>query len=437
MTATFLDPMAVAQIISRSRLNDSFSNTVWYLHADMSSIEIYIWFVGAIGVLVIASIHILRYCLKYRPPPGLKLPSGPRSDLPYIGKFLGIDTRAPWYRMKELCDIYGGIWQLISCGDMHVWIGDLKIAQDLLCTKSAIYSSRPMVPAIPGSDSQGQYLPLLAHNGIEHPHGLEDLMADSMTDHWRAQRKFAHTVLLQSSQREYYGYIAVEAKRYLYKLLMDPTDHFALTDRFCGRISSRLAYGRPDSAAAHCKNAFEFLGQLAPSGSVINLMPFLGSLPEWLIPSKKQVRLRREREENLWKGLMEQVRKDMDQGFAPVSYATTYINRRKTEKAFSFDDDEAAYAVGMLCTVSIFTIGGALYGFILAMVLHPEWQEKVREEVEGLLRTTKKDIIELSDSPKLPLLRASIKEYFRWRPVVPLGDYWFPSTAVVNIANKA
>jgi hypothetical protein len=67
-----------------------------------------------------------------------------------------------------------------------------------------------------------------------------DLSTDICTDHWRAQRKFAHTVLTQSFNQKYYGYVTQEAKRYLYKLLMDPKDNFALTDRYCGRITARL-----------------------------------------------------------------------------------------------------------------------------------------------------------------------------------------------------
>lgn len=80
--------------------------------------------------------------------------------------------------------------------------------------------------------------------------------ADTSTDHWRNQRKFAHTVLTAGFNNKYYGLVSHEAKRFLYKLLIDPKDHFALTDRFCGRISARLGYGRPESSAAHCKSQF-------------------------------------------------------------------------------------------------------------------------------------------------------------------------------------
>lgn len=235
----------------------------------------------------------------------------------------------------------------------------------------------------------------------------------------------------------------------MYKLLVDPKDHFALTDRFCGRISARLGYGRPESAAAHCKNAGEFIPQISPSGPITNLLPFLGSLPEWINPSIRKVRERREKEEKLWKGLMKQVNEEVEDGTAPISYARTYFERKKAEtgsRSFGFDDHEAAYAVGMLVTVAIFTIGGPLYCFFLAMVLHPEWQEKVRKEYDEVIGDR---VVEVGDAPNLPILRAAIKECVRWRPPVPLGvprlleeddewnGYFLPKGAVIHVVDLA
>jgi Cytochrome P450 len=242
------------------------------------------------------------------------------------------------------------------------------------------------------------------------------------------QRKFAHTVLNMAFNQCYYDYITLEVKRYLHNLVKDPRDHFSQTDRFCGRISARLCYGSPHSAAAHCKNAAEFIPQISPSasGPITNIFPFLGHLPEWLNPSIARVRERREKEELLWTGLMRQVREEMRAGKAGVSYARTYFERREAEaqgeaRSFGFDEHEAAYAVGMLCTVAIFTVGGPLYCFFLAMVLHPEWQEKARAEVDAVVGRDR--VVAVTDSPQLPILRAVIKECIRWRPPVPLGEF--------------
>lgn len=356
-------------------------------------------------------IPLTRYLLFHdRPPRGLKLVPGPRSTLPWLGRIHGINADAPWKSMKQWSDEYGGLFRLTTCGgEMHIWLGDAEVAQELYCKRAAIYSSRPEVAAVPGSHSQGQYLPLLEHG-----------------PQWRRQRKFAHTVLNQAFSNQYYGQVSHEVKRFLYNLVQDPKDHFSQTDRFCGRISARLCYGSPNSAAAHCKNAAEFIPQISPSasGPITNIFPFLGKLPEFINSTKAPCRQRREREERLWKGLMREVRGQVEDGRAPQSYARTYFEKVQAEangdgRSFGFEEDEAAYALGMLCTVAIFTIGGPLYCFFLAMTLHPEWQAKARAEVDAVIGHNR--VVDVADSPNLPILRACIKEVIRWRPPVPLG----------------
>ncbi|EXJ76752.1 uncharacterized protein A1O5_01260 [Cladophialophora psammophila CBS 110553] len=395
------------------------------------------WMLFTVAFLSLILYRIFYFFVfKDRPPKGLQLVPGPGSTIPYIGR-VDIDPIAPWTSMKKWSDQFNGFFRLQACGEMHIWLGDNDIAQELYCKRAAIYSSRPEVAAVPGSDSQGQYLPLLEYG-----------------DHWRMQRKFAHTSLTLAYNNQYYGYINLEAKRFLFKLLQDPLDHFSQTDRFCGRVSTRLCYGSPHSAAAHCKNAAEFIPQISPSasGPITNILPFLAGLPEWLNPTKIPCRQRREREERLWTGLMRQVREEMEQGKAKVSYARSYFERKaaaadQDDRSFGFDDHEAAYAVGMLCTVAIFTIGGPLYCFFLAMTLHPEWQEKCRAEVDRVVGQNR--IVELSDSPNLPILRACFKECIRWRPPVPLGvprlvqdddnyqGYFIPKGAVVHAIDLA
>ena len=187
--------------------------------------------------------------------------------------------------MKEFSKQYNGFFATVAMGGNHLWLGDTKIVHDLLAKRAPIYSSRPKISAVPGTDSQGQYLPLLAHG-----------------EHWRRQRKFAHTVLTAAHTSRYHGYATQEVKRLLSKLAQDPKDYYSILDLYCGRITSRLAYGRPDTAPNHCKNAREFIPEISLGGSITNRLPFLAPLPEWLNPSKKEVRVRRETEEKLWLG---------------------------------------------------------------------------------------------------------------------------------------
>jgi hypothetical protein len=225
-------------------------------------------------------------------------------------------------------------------------------------------------------------------------------------------------VLAQSHNARYYGYATHEVKRMMAKLLAEPKDYYAHGDRYCSRITARLAYGKPDAAVAISDNAHLFVPQISPAGPITNLMPFLGKLPEWLNPSIRDSRLRREKEKVLWVNELHKVKEELDKGQCSVpSYARRYWESKEKGKE-PFDENEAAYAVGMLSTVAIITITGPLNVFFLAMVLHPEWQEKARKEIDAVVGDR---LVEVTDAPYLPTLRAVIQECVRWRPPVPLG----------------
>jgi cytochrome P450 len=322
--------------------------------------------------------------------------------------------------MKEFSDEFGGFFQTEIMGDTHLWLGDHKISQELFGKRANIYSSRPEVPAVPGSDTQGQYLPLIEYAGKSPTlSGSCNSSTDFVdSDPWRRQRKFAHMVLAQSHNARYYGYATHEVKRMMAKLLVEPKDYYAHGDHYCSRITARLAYGKPDAAVAISDNAHLFVPQISPAGPITNLMPFLGKLPEWLNPSIRDSRLRREKEKVLWVNELHKVKEELDKGQCSVpSYARRYWESKEKGKE-PFDENEAAYAVGMLSTVAIITITGPLNVFFLAMVLHPEWQEKARKEIDAVVGDR---LVEVTDSPYLPTLRAVIQECVRWRPPVPLG----------------
>lgn len=242
-------------------------------------------------------------------------------------------------------------------------------------------------------------------------------------------------MLSTAHNHDYYGVIHLELKRFLYLLLENPMAYHELGTEFCGRVASRLTYGWPSAGTFLASNAFNFIGHISPGGSITNLMPFLGKLPEALNPSIRDVRQRRELEAANWTEYFNRVKNDLrttNRADLPTSWARTYLERKEinsglpdieasdspTSFGFADDDKEALYALGMLGTVAIFTITGPYFTFMLAMALHPEWQRKAQEEVDRVLDGRPAT---LQDSPNLPMVRAIIKECIRWRPPVPLG----------------
>ncbi|ORY18364.1 cytochrome P450 oxidoreductase [Clohesyomyces aquaticus] len=384
-------------------------------------------------VLCLVVYQLIKYFTSDLPPfgSGLKRLPGPISTVPYLGRIHDVDRMHAWDSMKKFSDQYDGLFSCTLGGETHIWVAREDIAQDLLCKNAAISSARGDLGAYPGVTQDRKYLPLLGY-----------------TKHLIRQKKFAHAMVTRNVDRKYYGHISLEAKRFLHEILMRPEDFFDLIPLFCARVSARLAYGDAQSAPEHVRNAGTFISQLGPSGPITNLVPLLRFLPELLVPDIRTVRLRQEAEERLWRRCFTEAENTMKEG-----QHETYTNASLRTKAggngenLLFEDkDEAMYAVGMLCTVSIFTIGGPAVLFVLAMVLHPEWQRKIREEIDIVVS---EEMVDLKHSPQLPTLRAAILEAIRWRTTVPLGvprlleknytfdGYHFPKDAVVHVLDIA
>lgn len=208
----------------------------------------------------------------------------------------------------------------------------------------------------------------------------------------------------------------------MHELLTNSTEWYTSMNVFCARITSRLAYGSDESALFHLQNGSRFIYQLGPAGPIMNKMPLLRHLPEWLVPDKRDVRLRREAEAKEWAKNFYKAKARIEKGeLKSFSYVGAYLENQAVAepgKELLKNEAEAVYAVGMLCTVAIFTINGLLVLFQMAMILHPEWQDRVRKELDEIIGDR---LVELEDSTNLPVLRAAIKECIRWKSTVPLG----------------
>jgi len=177
--------------------------------------------------------------------------------------------------------------------------------------------------------------------------------------------------------------------------------------------------------------------------------------PEWLVPSKRAIREQQDREHELWTGDLARVKSELANGTAAAhSYARTYLERMQAAKSsstdikdFGFDEAEAANALGIICTMAVFTVAGMIHNFWLMMTVHPAWQARVREEIDRVVGSDR--IVDMADSPNLPVLRAVIRECLRWKPPAPLGvphlvteddeynGYHIPKGSVVHVIEQA
>lgn len=204
-----------------------------------------------------------------------------------------------------------------------------------------------------------------------------------------------------------------ECKRFLTELLQDPADYQTLTESFAGRVISQLAFGDMKYHDEISTHAHALLSTISPSNNLINIIPQLKLLPSWLSPWKNAEGARHQREREFFLKLHSEVNDKVEGGVALSSFMRTFL---ETKHGSGMSDEEGAYVIGMLGLAGLLTTASALMTYILAMCLYPKWQTALQQEIDAV---TGDRMPETSDAPKLPILRAVIKETIRWRPVIP------------------
>ncbi|TLD38345.1 cytochrome P450 [Venturia nashicola] len=357
------------------------------------------------GVLLVLGIW-KKITRKSQIPAGLKKLPGPKG-YPIIGSVPDVPDELGWIKFSDWGKEFGPIYQCNLAGTNHVWISSDQIAKDLLSKKGAIYSDRPHIPAlIEDNRSSGQYLPLMSKN-----------------EHWTRQRKFANTIMRESEKNNFHHYPEIESIRLCAELMQDPSQYNHAHESFISRVTCRLAWGHSEASDELKERARELLIGVSPTGSIINKLPFLMSLPDWLSPAKAWERKRSRTERRFFEIMQGQVRSDMlraHQSPLPSPHKSSWMSLFLGSKDhFSFGHDlEGAYAVGMHGIAGALTIAAVMQGFCLAMCYHPEYLGMLQEELD---RVCGERMPTNADKPGLPLLRAVIKETIRWRPPVPTG----------------
>lgn len=219
-----------------------------------------------------------------------------------------------------------------------------------------------------------------------------------------------------SHNAAYYGYPELESKRLMMELMNDPSKYNHSLESFISRVTCRLAWGTPDASDELKQRARELLIGVSPAGSLANKLAFIMSMPEWLVPAKAWERRRKDTERAFLSTMQNEVKSDIEQERGGPSWMKTFY---QFKESLGFRDElEGAYVVGMHGIAGALTIAAPMQAWCLAMCLYPQYLPKLHEEIDRVCGNTPPSY---ADMPKMPYLRASIREALRWRPAVPTG----------------
>ncbi|KAJ5623806.1 hypothetical protein N7510_000115 [Penicillium lagena] len=213
----------------------------------------------------------------------------------------------------------------------------------------------------------------------------------------------------------------VEARRFLWRVLHNPKDFVDHTRTAAGAFILKITYGY--NIEPHGKDPLVELADLAlqqfsnaivPGAWLVDLLPALRYIPEW-VPGASFQRTARYYAETLTK-LVENpfafTKYQMTKKGYQHSFASSLLEQGENEEVVKWTS-VALYGAGADTIVS------ALEGFFLAMMLFPDVQKKAQTEIDTL--TGERRLPTISDRKELPYIDAVVKEALRWHTVAPLG----------------
>ncbi|KAH7923427.1 cytochrome P450, partial [Leucogyrophana mollusca] len=344
-------------------------------------------------------------------PSGLPLPPGPRG-LPLLGNVLDIDLARPWLTYNVWAEKYA-----LSKWPEH-------------CSNNVPRSIR-----IFGANFITGFL--------------------GYTDEWRLHQKLFHSTLHPKATEKYEDMYLEGARELVVSLLdgfMGATGELEghLT-MFSAALIMAITYGykatsRDDPIVNRVQRLADIYVTEMPSerAMLFTVFPSLLLLPSWFPGMAFKGKIAATR------NLAAEV-KDVPFKFVKEQMAAgTYTRSMVSDLLQSYEDTiDGELERAIKDTAATVYLGGAdttsatLLTFILAMILHPEVQERARAEIDAVVGRDALPGFEHRSS--LPYIEAILRETMRWYPIAPLGmphatstsysygDYYIPKGAVVML----
>ncbi|TEB29714.1 O-methylsterigmatocystin oxidoreductase [Coprinellus micaceus] len=351
-----------------------------------------------------------------RNPQGLPLPPGPKG-VPVFGNLFQIaqgTQSGPWHLYNGWAKEYDSdLIYVEAMGQPVLVLNTLQAATDLMERRSPNYSDRLLPPALtmlkPGLGLTGMtYGPL-----------------------WKANRRAFHQYYNKNVVQKYQPIIEHQTMAFLRRLNAKPKEFMEVTKYLFGSVIVQISYGLSDPVAyENLVDAAEtivrgFSEVLEPGRFWVDIFPILRYVPAWFPGAGWKRKL---------KGI-EEVCKQVRQGTfddamerAKLGIQSDYpsVAGQLIEKLPPMDDPSYAYeeSVARNATLVAYIAGAdttvsSAHGLYIALVNNPDVQRRAQEELDTVIGKCR--LPKPSDIPRLPYIRAIVKELSRWFNVIPLG----------------
>ncbi|XP_040842968.1 cytochrome P450 2D17-like isoform X1 [Ochotona curzoniae] len=342
-----------------------------------------------------------------------RYPPGPMG-LPVVGNLLQVDFQNPTSCFRKLQYRYGDVFSLQLAWTPVVVLNGLVAMREALVTYSEDTSDRP-------------HTPLLEFQGFK-PHSQGVIMAH-YGPAWREQRRFSVSTLRNFGlgKKSLEQWVTEEAAC-LCAAFSEHAGHpfrpsRLLNKAVCNVIAS-LTHGRRFEYEEPCLNRLIEATQRAleeTTGTmpqVLNTMPILLRIPglfDRLFQGQKTLMVEMEE-------LLAEHRRTWDPTQPPRDLTDAYlieVEKAKGNLESSFNDDNLRMVVSDLFIAGMVTTSTTLDWALLLMVLHPEVQRRVQQEIDEVIGQVRRP--EMADQARMPFTCAVIHEIQRFGDIAALG----------------
>ncbi|KAJ7460266.1 cytochrome P450 [Mycena latifolia] len=341
----------------------------------------------------------------------LPLPPGP-AKLPLVGNLFDIPAHFQWEKYMEWSKEYDSdIIHLNLAGQSVIVLSSLEATTALLEKRSSIYSDRPDIPMVTDPELMGWDF---------------NVAIMKYGDTWRRNHRLLNETFNVKAARQYRP-LELRASRALLPRLLDHPDAFL--DHFyqmAGEVIMAVTYGihvlpsnDPYIIVAHTvvQNAAV---AAVPGRFLVNSFPSLKYVPSWFPGAgfkrqatewSKTVRAMRDL-------AFAETKRQMESGVAPRSFTVEHLEGLRNEDVYYQEKDVKASSSTMFAAGADTTVS-SLSTFVLAMLLNPDAQKRAQAEIDSI--TGGKYLPDFDDEASLPYVSALVKEFLRWRNVLPVA----------------
>nr|ALF38185.1 CYP2D50 [Equus caballus] len=342
-----------------------------------------------------------------------RYPPGPM-PLPGLGNLLQVDFQDTVSSFTRLRRRFGDVFSLQLAWTPVVVLNGLAAIREALVHRGGDTSDRPRVP-------------VMEHLGFG-PHA-EGVVFARYGHTWREQRRFSVSTLRNFGlgKKSLEQWVTQEAS-YLCAVFADqggrPFSPDALLNKAVSNVIASLTFGRRfDYNDPHFLEILDLTEDILKEQSgflpqVLNAIPMLLHIPGLVakvFPGQRAFMAQLDE-------LVAERRMTRDPAQPPRDLTDAFLDevqKAKGNPESSFNDDNLRLVVSDLFAAGMVTTSTALAWALLLMILHPDVQRRVQQEIDEVIGQARRP--EMGDQARMPFTMAVVHEVQRFGDIAPVG----------------